>query len=211
MSVYEQILDEIVARLKGDPSRPAFEAAGVVVAKSPDDLEAFDKLHPRTKTRVYASFLQDRFGTDENDTTRTVDSDSMDSIKYFNLSIESRKRYGDLGAIDVGQKTMQLLLGYKSQTIGGSLYAFALSFEDFRENIWYYRVVVRWKELPLQPLDSFRVTGDEDTGYFVTEVNFTPDQINVLDGHTTGYLKNLVDEDGNVIVLPEGNTIIKDY
>lgn len=211
MSTYELLMDEIVARLKGTVDNPAFEAAGIEVAKSPNVQGQHDKLvpSPTAKGRIRVSCLQDRYGTDENDTSMLVGEATMDRVIYYNLSIESRVRYGTLGALDMCEKSLRLLLGYKSEEFGGELYAFATSMESFEDNVWYYRVIVRWKHLPLQPLDSFRVNGDEETGYLITEVNFTPSQINVLDGNTTGYLQYLTDQNGNYVTVPQGYILVK--
>lgn len=215
ISTYEKLVDEIVLRLKGTVEEPAFDASKVFVEKSPATIAAYDKLDPKWKGRILVSFLQDRYGTDENDTAMLVGESTMNRIIYFSLSIESRQRYGDTGALVLLEKANELLLGYKSDTIGGELYAFAVSMQEYEGNIWSYRVIVRWKDLPLQGTDSFRLLGDEDlvdgTPYYVTQVTFTPEQINVLDGNTPGYLDYLTDDKGNRILLPEGYVLVKKY
>jgi len=209
MSDYELILDEIVTRLKGDSDRPAFDAAQVEVVKSPDTTGDHEKLKPQNKSRIRVSWMQDRYGTEENDTARDIGSATMDRIIYYQLSVESKKRWGQMGAVHICELALRLLQGLKSEDYSGELYGFAATFEDYASDIWYYRVIIRWKDYPLKPLDNFRTLGDEDLGGVITEVNFTPSQINVLDGKTPGYLQYLTDEAGNKVVVPEGYVLIK--
>lgn len=213
MSDYERVLNEMIWVLQGTDERPGFkDTPSVLIERSPEQFAEHDKLDPKVRTRVRIDFKQDRFGTDENDTSMLVGAPDMDRIMYFQLSIESRKKYGEFAGLHVLEIVQRMLLGMRTRGLGGELYAFAGVEEEYRDNIWYYRAIMRYKELPMGPLYSFKLNGDEDTGYRVTEVNFEPSQINVLDGQTTGYLRVLVDEEGNYVTTDGTKVIIiKDY
>lgn len=175
LSVYENLIDEFVTRLLGTPDRPAFAAMGIQVAKAPQFNGQYEELKPDGKPRIQIGWLQDRFGTDENDTSMLLAEPTMDRVIYFQLNLASRTAYGEKGILRMCEMAQRLMLGYRSIDIGGEAYAFAATLQDFQSKVWYYRVIVRWKELPLQPLDSFITTGEEYLGGNLVEATFTPE------------------------------------
>lgn len=175
LSVYENLMDEFVERLLGNVDRPAFAAMGVNVLKAPQFNGQYDTLKPNEKPRIHIGWLQDRFGTDETDTSMLLTEPTMDRVMYFQLNLASRLAYGEKGILRMCEMAQRLMLGYRSDIIGGEAFAFAASLQDYTGDVWYYRVIVRWKELPLQPLDSFITTGEEYLGGNLVEATFTPE------------------------------------
>ncbi|HWV28301.1 MAG TPA: hypothetical protein VN038_01555 [Dyadobacter sp.] len=150
---------------------------GVRVQKAPQFSGQYEVLKPEHNVngRIQIGWLQDRFGTDENDTSMLLADPTMDRVMYFQLNLASRTAYGEKGILRMCEMAQRLMLGYRSVDISGEAYAFAATLQDFQDNVWYYRVIVRWKELPLQPLDSFITTGEEYLGGNLVEATFTPE------------------------------------
>lgn len=175
LSVYENLIDEFVTRLLGDVDRPAFDAMGIQVRKSVQFNGLYDKIAPNEKPRIDIGWLQDRYGTDENDTSMLLTEPTMARTTYFQLNLANRVAYGPKGILRMCEMAQRLMLGYRSDIIGGEAYAFAATLQDYVENIWYYRIIIRWKELPLQSLDTFFTTGEEYLGGNLVEATFTPE------------------------------------
>lgn len=175
LSRYENLINEFIPWLRGTVDRPAFTAMGVTVDKMEQYEGNYDKLNPGEKPRISIGWLQDRFGTDENDSSVLTGAAAMEPVIYFHFSITARSKFGKRGGLNIIDKVQQLMLGFKSAHFRGEAYAFAASVQNFNEGVWYYRVIIRWKYLHLEPLHSFRVTGEEDLGGVLVESTFEPE------------------------------------
>lgn len=177
LSVYEKLIDEFVLHLKGTVEKPAFSLMGVEVKKQEQYQGDYEILPAGAKPRISIGLVQTRYGTDENDTSMFVGNETMDRIMYFQCSLACKKLWGDKGIVKMTELTEQMLLGYKSVTIGGEAYAFAAQLQGFSSDVWYYRVIVRWKHNPLKAISTFRILGDEPLGGDLVEATFTPEHI----------------------------------
>lgn len=174
ISTYEQIIDELILRLKGDVNTPAFIAMGVNVTKTVQYEGDYETLPAGAKSRISVGFAQNRYGTDENGTSMFIGNAVMDRSIYLQCSIAARELWGEKGAVKIAELCEQMALGYKP-TVGGEVYVFATTLQAMDKGVWYYRVIVRVNELPLKPISSFITTGEEPLGGDLVEATFTPE------------------------------------
>lgn len=161
--MYEDLLDQIVLRLKGteeDPINfgtiPKFQ-----VEKLPQYRAEYDKLKVNQPGRIYVAFGMHRFGTEKEPTNALLGIAVQDSDPYVTLSLAVKGLYGTQGTLTYIGLTVGLLIGLPFSW-GGELSMFSVDLLAFEDSTWHYQIIMRVRDFPVVPIDNFRQGIDSD-------------------------------------------------
>lgn len=156
LSFYENIQEEIQIFLIGDSQHPRFGALGIEVKITPQYSNKFVKPKPSDKPRIEFGFLQERYGTEESSSQMSF-AHNQNRDTYFQFNIAAREQNGVKGALLVTDVLQDILMAFQSAYYGGNMECFAANLEDNLDNVWYYRVVMRWRNNPRNPENGLRL------------------------------------------------------
>lgn len=203
MNIYETLIDEIILRLAGTDAEPInFPTIGVEVKKLEDIEGQYNELRTDQAGRITVAFWQERYGTEQDGSMRTVDTANMDKDIYAVITCSSRRQYGPTGTLTYLHLCSGLLLGLRP-SFGGEIQTFASEFQEFKNKTWHHRLIVRVVNYVAQGIDNFRGESPLYPGVNITQINWLED----YEG------SELTTNLGQSIIIPseDGNSSITDF
>lgn len=169
ISIYEELIDEVIETLIGTPMEPKNLA---LIPVQVDKLAQFRGLHtqmdPKKKSRVTVAFYMHRFGTQQEPTEADVSRQSQDSDIFFVASISSRELYGEVGMYKLIELVTGFLIGRQFRMQPISAFSTELLTFDEKQNSWNYQVTFRVRDIEIQGFDD---AFDEGYAPFLTRVD----------------------------------------
>lgn len=172
MSPFEDLLDQVILRLKGtdiDPVNfgtiPKFE-----VARLPEFKAQYDDLKVNQRGRIYVAFGMHRFGTEKEPTNSLLGLAAQDSDLYVTISVSCKELYGASGILTYLHLTSGLLMGMPFSW-AGELSMFSIDLLTFDKSTWHYQIIMRVREYPVVPIDNFR-QDPEDSEIILRKVSY---------------------------------------
>lgn len=197
MSLYEEIIEAILARLSGTEDEPSeIIDLGIEIGK----LEEFRGNHksvvPEVNTRITVGFYQHMFGTERSATEIVLGKTAQKADIYFMVSIAGRTIYGDNGVYNAIDKVFEYLIGWQYK--GHPLAAYSADFLTLDENnAWVYQMLFRFREVPM--IGKYEPTFGEDPdeeAYIMKEIDVQAETCIV----------GLAGSEGENILVPDSET-----
>lgn len=141
---YWELEDDIVARLTASLS----SVADIVAL--PDNQDA--NRRPTVKPRVTVSYFHSMFGEGRyGDRLPTLSTDGavQEENIQFKVTIESKKRRGEGGLLELLTAVRQSVTGYEPRGLD-KIKILEQKFEDFAENLWSYSVLFATKGIVIE-------------------------------------------------------------
>lgn len=162
MSIYERIINEVIARLVGTTGTPDnLGLLGVKGEKLVQFKGEYEELKPNVPGRVMVGFPMQNYGTEKEPTNMLVGAPDQDSDLYIAISVSGRNLYDvnndGKSVYDYVELTQRLLMGWSPSTGGGELSIHSTTLENFDKNIWYYLVLMRFQRYAMEPVTNFRL------------------------------------------------------
>ena len=130
---FELLENDIVNKLTSDLG------SAIQVEAMPDNQAQFSR--PFVKSRVDVCYKNSDF-----DTPNSVYTISQHETQQLELAIQARQRRGLNGIYDVVNKVRKSIVGF-SPTHCSKIYLKKFIPEDFKDNLWYYTLVIECKTL----------------------------------------------------------------
>lgn len=164
MNCYEQLLDEVVERLKGTDLVPQNFGLinNFVVEKLPQYNIDFVPVG-NLPGRIWVSFFEQNTGTQKDAENSLMGNPGVqDTDIFIVVAVASRNQYGVTGALEYCDLTRGWLVGLPFLSNAGFLELFRLELTTFKANTWHYQLLMRVRDIPSVPLKNYYAEDEAD-------------------------------------------------